>query len=299
VTEQPRRTRSARDDDSNRRPLVLAWLALVVFGRLYTVLLCDIPGRVFGLEDLCYTWLHDIPTYLWFEILVYGPLGWFALHQIKTDVFRSPAESGPVDSAHRRRELAATAAIAMWLYGVGIHAADLVEVLSREREGITEGAVYDLVYFLDEGLSHYVQFLSLFFALGLFVMFDRPGRTEGRALALFLGVSHGIERALGIIEGEKWFLGPAVLVWMSVAGWTRWRRCGRAAFGEFFFRYAVAFLVALPATQALYYARFGDFTPPSELADGPYAQLAAGAVALAVLATAALHGLDHRRRRGL
>lgn len=68
----------------------------------------------------------------------------------------------------RRVELVATAAIAMWLYGVGIHAADIIEVVSRERAQITDGTVYDVAYFLDEGLSHYVQFVSLFVVIGLF-----------------------------------------------------------------------------------------------------------------------------------
>jgi hypothetical protein len=277
----------------NRVPIA-AWFAIVVFGRLYTVLICDIPERVFGIDWLCHSWIRDIPSYLWVEIILYGPVVWFALHMVKTDVFREPSGGVTSRRVQRRVELVATTAVTMWLYGVGIHAADIIEVVSRERAQITDGTVYDVAYFLDEGLSHYVQFVSLFLVIGLFVIFDRTGRTEGRRLALLLGVAHGIERGLGIIEGEKWFLAPLVIVWMAAALAVRRRRLGPSAFEEFFFRYAVAFVVALPACQGAYYARFGEFVPPSQLEDGPYAQVAVGAVVLAMLATALLVVAERR-----
>jgi hypothetical protein len=170
-------------------------------------------------------------------------------------------------------------------------------VFVREKGAAAEGDLYDIAYFLDEGLSHYVQFLSLFFLIGWFVIFDRPGRNVHPAFAVFLGVAHGVERALGIIEGEKWFLGPAFAAWIATAAAVRARRVGAAAADDFFFRYAVAFVVTMPLCQILYYGRFGQFTAPSNLADGDYEQVAAGSVVVGVVVWLTLLALDRLRLR--
>jgi hypothetical protein len=280
------------------RTHAIAWFAVVVFARLYTAFLCDFLGRILGLEFICFTWIHGIPTYLWLEIIFYGPVMWLALTQVNADVFGDvPAEPGALRK-HRRTQFAATVAIAILIYGVGVHATDTISVLS-EREQETDGAVYDLVYFLDEGYSHFIQFFALFFVMGWFLIYDRRGRTAYPFLALFLGVVHGIERGVGIIEGEKWFLGPVLIVWMSFAGWLRWRSVGSAAPAEFFFRHAVAFCLTLPISLAVYYIWFDSFPPPSALSDSQLEQMAVGAVALTVVGTVVAAAFDWwwRKRR--
>ncbi len=284
------------------RTRAVFWFSVLVFARLYTAVLNDFLGSILGLEFIGYTWIHGIPTYLWVEIIFYGPVIWLALYQVNTDVFGDLPTDPEALKKHRRLQFIGTAAIALILYGIGIHVTDAIEVLSREREGITEGPVYDLVYFFDEGLSHYIQFFPLFFVMGWFLIFDRPGRTGAAYFALFLGVAHGVERAVGIIEGEKWFLGPAVMAWMGTAAWIRWRRVGSAAFDEFFFRHAIAFLLILPACQIAYYIWFDAFPPPSSLNDGELIQMAAGAIALTAVGTAVVIALDrwwHSRWPGL
>ncbi len=268
------------------------WFSIVVFARLYTAVLNDFLGRIVGWEFLGYTWINGIPTYLWIEIIFYGPVIWFSLHQVNTDVFGDVPTEAEALKKHRRLQLIGTVAIAIILYGIGVHVTDTLEVLSREREGITDGAVYDLIYFLDEGLSHYIQFFPLFFVMGWFLIYDRPGRTGSAYFALFLGVAHGVERAVGIIEGEKWFLGPAVMTWMAAAAWLRWRRVGSAAFQEFFFRHAIAFLLILPVCQIAYYLWFNAFPPPSALNDRELIQMAVGAVALTAVGTGVVIALD-------
>ncbi|MDA1349436.1 MAG: hypothetical protein O3A47_11335 [Chloroflexi bacterium] len=202
---------------------------------------------------------------------------------------------------HRRAKLTSTMAIAFVLYGVGVHVTDAIEVFSREHEGITDGSVYDLVYFLDEGLSHYFQFFPFFFVMGWFLIYDRPGRTAYPYLAIFFGVAHGVERTVGIIEGEKWFLGPAAFAWMAFAAWLRWRRVGPGAATEFFFKHAVAFCLTVPVTLTVYYTRFDSFPPPSGLSQGRLAEVWVGSVLVTVVCTAAVV-LDRwwsRRRAGL
>ena len=170
---------------------------------LFTAFLCDFLGRILGLEFISFTWIHGIPTYLWLEITLYGPVMWLALTQVNADVFGDVPTEPEALRRHHRLQFAATVAIAILLYGVGVHVTDTSEVLSREREHVTDGAVYELVYFLDEGFSHFIQFFALFFVMGWFLIYDRVGRTASPSIALFLGVVHGIERGVGIIEGEK------------------------------------------------------------------------------------------------
>ncbi len=185
------------------RTRAVFWFSVVVFARLYTAVLNDFLGSIVGWEFIGHTWINGIPTYLWVEIIFYGPVIWLALYNVNVDVFGDVPTEPEALKKHRRLQFIGTAAIAIIIYGIGIHVTDAIEVLSREREGITDGAVYDLVYFFDEGLSHYVQFFPLFFVMGWFLIFDRPGRTGSAYFALFLGAAHGVERAVGIIEGEK------------------------------------------------------------------------------------------------
>lgn len=128
---------------------------------------------------------------------------------------------------------------------------------------------------LDEGLL----------LIGWFALWDQPGRRTIPRLGLLLGVAHGVERSLGVVEGEKWYLGPAMAAWLLVAAWLRWRRVGTAAADELLVRYAVVVAVTVPVGQSLCFARFGAFTPPSSLSDGAYTQVAVGAVALTAVAT--------------
>ena len=92
------------------------------------------------------------------------------------------------------------------------------------------------------------------------------------------------------------------MTWMGAAAWLRWRRVGSAAFGEFFFRHALAFLLILPVCQIAYYLWFHSFPPPSGLSDAELAQMAVGAIALTAIGTAVVIALDrwwHTRRDAL
>ncbi len=280
----------------SQRDSTAFWLAIVVFGRLYTVLLCDVPDRLFGTDALCLTWIHGIPIHLWFELAVYGPLIWLALTRINGDVFSGPAPDEHELVQGRRRAFVGTAAAAMYLFGVGIHSMDLIEVARAEKGAYVDPDLFSATYFLDEGLSHYVQFVSLFFLLGWFVIFDRPRLGVRPSLAVFLGVAHGVERALGVIEGEKAYLGPVIIVWLAIAALVRGRRLGAAAAVEdFFFRYAVALVITLPLTQLLYWARFGAFTPESHLSRSSNTEVGIAAVLYTLVLWQLLRRIDLRR----
>jgi hypothetical protein len=273
-----------------RRRTTVGWFAVVVFAYYYKVVLCGFFGGVLGAESLGETTIRGISTNHWIEIIIYCPLLWLALHQVNQDVFAHAPSAPGLQRVHARRQLMGEFAIAIVIYGTGVHIANVIEIYSREQQGITGGDVYDLVYFLDEGMSHYLQFVPLFFAIGWFVVHDRP-RTGLPTVAVFLGVGHGVERAVGLIEGGKWFLGPPTLVWLGLAALARRRRLQRAgviAVDDFFFRYAISFCVTLPLAELAYLGRFGSFAQPSALDESRLRIVAYGAIVLTIVGTIVL-----------
>ncbi|MCP3933895.1 MAG: hypothetical protein GY708_00835 [Actinomycetia bacterium] len=261
------------------------WFAIVLFAYYYKALLCGLAAHTLGLVVVCEPLIWGISVNHWIEIIVYCPLMWLALRQVNVGVFGDTSlattDSRPTTRGDvRRHKLIGEAAIAIYLYGTGIHITNVIEIYSREEEGVTSGDVYDLIYFLDEGLSHYLQFIPLFFVLGWFVMHDRPGRTGSPTLALLFGVGHGVERAIGIIEGGKWFLGPPTVVWLTMCVVLRMCRRGPEARDEFFVRYAITFCVTLPLAQVAYWLRFGSFDQPSNLGASALAEMAVGGIIL-------------------
>ena len=269
----------------------IGWFGVVVFAYYYKAVLVGFAGGVLGIEWLGGTLIHGISTNHWIEIIVYCPLLWLALHQINENVFDVEFGSALDRRANARRRLIGDFAIALVIYGTGVHIANVIEIYSREQRGIEQGDVYNLVYFLDEGFSHYLQFVPLFFVIGWFVIHDRPRLEVYPTVALFLGAGHGVERAIGIIEGGKWFLGAPTVVWLGAAAWIRrcrLRRLGIDARDDFFFRYAFSFCVTLPIAQLAYFGRFGSFAQPSKLADSGAHLMAIGVIVLTVIGTCLL-----------
>lgn len=286
------------------RSHAIGWFAVVVFAYYYKAVLVGFAGGVLGMEWLGGTLIHGISTNHWIEIIIYCPLLWLALHQINENVFDVERGSALARRATARRRLIGDFAIALVIYGTGVHIANVIEIYSREQRGIEQGDVYNLVYFLDEGFSHYLQFVPLFFVIGWFVIHDRPRLDVYPTVALFLGAGHGVERAVGIIEGGKWFLGAPTVIWLGAAAWIRRRRLRRLGFDardDFFFRYALSFCVTLPIAQLAYLGHFGSFAQPSKLADSGARLTGVGVIVLTVIGTLALVASErwwnpHRRQ---
>jgi hypothetical protein len=270
------------------RRKAVGWFAVVVFAYYYKAVLCGFFGGVLGMQSLGGTMLHGISTNHWIEIVIYCPLLWLALHQVNAAVFAVNA-SDPVERrAVERRRLVGDFAIALVIYGTGVHIANVIEIYSREQRGIEQGAVYDLVYFIDEGMSHYIQFVPLFFAIGWFIIYDDPRSTRYPTVALFLGVGHGVERAIGLIEGGKWFLGAPTLVWIGAASSLRHRRLHQLGIDwrdDFFSRYAIAFCVTFPIAQVAYLGRYGSFAQPSTFDESRAVLMGVGVIAMTLVGT--------------
>jgi hypothetical protein len=234
------------------RTKVAVWFAVIVFAYYYKAVLFGFFGHVLGIDFLGSTWVRGISIDHWIEIVIYCPLLWLALHQVNADVFGDLPADPEESQVQRRRQLIGEFAIALVIYGTGVHIANAIEIFAREHQGIETGEIYDLVYFIDEGMSHYLQFVPLFFVIG-------------------------------------WFLGPPTVMWLALAAFVRWRRFRRVralALDDFLFRYAVAFCVTLPLAQLAYLIEFGSFAQPSGLGDSRLKIVAVGAVVLTVLGTA-------------
>jgi hypothetical protein len=283
----------------------IGWFAVVVFAYYYKAVLVGFVGGVLGYEALGGTLIRGISTNHWIEIIVYCPLLWLALHQINESVFDVERTTAGAWRANAHRRLIGEFSIALVIYGTGVHIANVIEIYSREQRGIEQGDVYNLVYFLDEGFSHYLQFVPLFFVIGWFVIHDGPRLGVYPTVALFLGAGHGVERAIGIIEGGKWFLGAPTVIWLGTAALIRRRRLHRLgidARDDFFFRYALSFCVTLPIAQVAYLGHFGSFAQPSKLADSGARLMGIGVIVLTVIGTCSLAASERwwnpRRRRG-
>jgi hypothetical protein len=279
------------------RTNVAGWFTVVVLAYYYKLVVFGFGAEVLGFSWLSTTGWAGIDLNHWIETLIYCPLVWFALHQINADVFGDPPLDPDARRRHRRRQSVGDVCNALFLYGTGIHIANVIELASRDETGASDHEVYDLVYFLDEGLSHYVQFIPLFAVLGWTVLHDRPGRLDCVGIGIFLGVAHGVERGVGIIEGGKWFLGAPAVAWLAVAVLARVHARGREAFSEFFVRYAVAFCITLPVAEVGYRLQVGSFAQPSSLGTRGAVGVIAAGVATTLLGTALALGAEHRLTR--
>jgi len=261
---------------------MVTWLAVVVFAYSYKLVLVELLPDALGYNGVSRTLIRGIDVNHWIEIIIYYPLVWLALHEVNENLFG-------VDRSHRR--LIGEFAIAMWVYGSGVHIANVLELYLREQRGIHQGEVYKLVYFFDEDFSHYLQLLPLFFLFGWFVINDRARIGVYPTIAILLGVGHGVERSFGTIEAGKWFLGVPLMVWLSFAAWARKRRLSQLAIDardDFFFRYALSFAITLPVAQLAYFGQFGSFRQPSNLGNSDDHLMAVGVVVLTLMGTGVL-----------
>ena len=266
-------------------PLVV-WFTATCLAYYYKPLMCGGVVDSLGAGGFCDASVRGISMNQWAEIVLYCPSMWLGLHLSKRDVFEGARVHRGERHSLQRQELAADLGIALLLYGYGLHVANVIEIHSRRDARITSGSVYDLTYFLDEDLSHYVIQLSLFFVLGWLIAYDRPDRVEGATVALLIGVAHGVERGVSFVESGKSFFVLPVLSWFVFAVVTRWRRHDRnwrRCSKDFFCRYTFSFCVMLPITVAWYRVAFDSFTQPSRLLPPQVPVLGFGMVALTVL----------------
>ena len=263
----------------------LKWLLLFVCTAYhYKVIFCGLFGKVMGYTWICNTMIHGVTTNHWFEQLVYVPLLWYVLYRIIVVVFG--AHQGEVlgESVQTKKMLAIFFAT-MYVYGLGIHFANTIEIYSRVHLDISSGPLYDQIYWVDEVLSHWIQFFFYFLLFGWLIIYDRLDRKDGNFMAVFLGLLHGLDRAIGVIEGDHANIAMLFVVWILIACLIRWKRhhynFGRV-WKDFFFRHGLTFGLSMPIALFIYSLLFQGFVQPSNMGNDAWKVVVFGGVFILV-----------------
>jgi hypothetical protein len=274
------------------------WLIYVLFAYHYKVIFCGLFGQLLGQKWICHTLVHGVTTNHWFEQLVYVPFLWLAYYKIIQIVF-GPADDEVLGPKVKRLKLVAHFLLAMYIYGIGIHFANTIEIYSRKHLGIDSGPLYEQIWWVDEQLSHWIQFFFYFLFFAWIIVYDRLDRTRGSYLAVYTGIFHGLERALGVIEGDNpntaFVYGALILGACAI----RWRRHGMdfsRAWVDFFFRHGLSFSISLPLVILVYPLVFGGLVQPSSMGDKSW-QAVAFAVVFSVATFCLTLLLDYLIRR--
>ena len=245
------------------------WLIYVCFAYHYKVIICGLFGKVLGYDWLCHTMIHGVTSNHWFEQLIYAPILWYALYRIIVIIF-GPLEGEVLSKKVRRQKTIAFFLLAMYIYGIGIHFTNTIEIYSRTQLGITSGPLYDQVYWVDEQLSHWIQFFFFFTLFAWIIVHDRLDRVHGGYIAVFTGLLHGLERAIGVIEGDSPYIAlvlGAVILIACVIRWQRHDRNFSRVWKDFFFRHGLSFGLSMPVALYVYPLVFGGFVQPSAMGD--------------------------------
>jgi hypothetical protein len=160
------------------------------------------------------------------------------------------------------------AGIATFLYGHAMHVTGnaintFITEVHHYRNLIPDDS-YELIYFLDENLSHYIIFIALFALLIIWCVAET--RMESTRLlwpATALGVVEGIVQTIAMIEGSKPFL-PFIIGTMMIVC-LLWVGKKRGGINTPICRYALATAIGLLFAPLIYLVVVGSLTEPSEL----------------------------------
>ncbi|MBW6481424.1 MAG: hypothetical protein K0B10_00035 [Vicingaceae bacterium] len=258
---------STTSTQASENKTLVGWLIYICFAYHYKVVFCGFIGKILGFEWICFTTIHGVTTNHWFEQLVYAPILWYALYKVTVIVF-GPSENEILGKRVRNLKTIALFMLAMYIYGIGIHFTNTIEIYSREELGITSGALYEQVYWVDEQLSHWIQFSFFFMLFAWFIVFDRLDRTHAGKIAIFTGMLHGLERSIGVIEGDSPYISLVLGGLILLACLFRWKKHNwefKRVWKDFFFRHGLFFGLSMPISLYFYQLIFGGFVQPSTM----------------------------------
>ena len=242
-------------------------LIILSVGYQYKLLLCGIMGLNFGFEWICYSMIHGISSNHWIEHIIYVPIMWITLNKLNEIVF-GPGENEVISKSLRHKKWIGLFLCAIYIYGQGIHMINTVEIWASKHNNLNSGPVYEQIWWLDEQVSHWVQFFSFFLLIGWFIAHDRLDRTQASLLAIITGIIHGIDRGVGVIEGDNPILAFVLVAPILLACLYRWSRHDfnfKRAWKDFFFRHGCVFAFTVPLSVGCYPFVFGGFVQPSEM----------------------------------
>ena len=166
----------------------------------------------------------------------------------------------------------------MFIYGQGIHVTgNAINTYATEVNDYKDQMpkdLYDLIFFLDERLSHLILFVAVTGLIGCWYVWDQlalapPLMPRPLLILIPMGVLYGVTKAYAVIEARMvWIIFPIVLVLMGMWLWY-WRRSRQSliAYGRhrpFTTFVAVLVFVAI-AGMVIWWLYWGGFPQPSEV----------------------------------
>jgi hypothetical protein len=167
------------------------------------------------------------------------------------------------------QEIAFMILAALWVEGQGMHLAansidNLIEGLARQQViDILGTEIYQLTYFLDEHLSHYLWHIGVM-GLAALLMYMDWKRTEGIATqwwaAILAGLIYGFTLFCIFLEGQTVALGLPFILVVTLLGLFWWRRqmAHKPVLAFFFLSCLVATVFFIG--WGLYWGGFPQFT---------------------------------------
>lgn len=131
---------------------------------------------------------------------------------------------------------------------------------------------YELIYFFDELLGHYLFFTGILGTFGVWILADQRSQIaswQDYAAGGLLGVSY----AIAIIESSQAWFGFVLSTWLLLCACYQSKcgtKCSLRKFHQhmadsYWFRFGVVTAVMILLGEILYYFTFGSFIQPSQL----------------------------------
>ncbi|MFK8008435.1 MAG: hypothetical protein AB8H03_18905 [Saprospiraceae bacterium] len=216
--------------------------------------------------------IHGVTSNHWFEQLVYIPILWYVLYRMIIVVF-GPHQREVLAKSVQTKKVIALFFITMYIYATGIHFTNTLEIYSRVNLGIDSGPLYEQIFWIDEVLSHWIQFFFYFLFFAWLIVFDRLDRIDGNYIAIFTGLLQGLDRAIGVIEGDNPYSALVFGLWILIACIIRWNNHKRdfaRVWKDFFFRHGLTFGISMPVGILSYHLIFNGFVQPSSMMDSAW-----------------------------
>ena len=166
----------------------------------------------------------------------------------------------------------------LFLYGHAMHATgNAINTYATEVNDYKDQIpkdLYDLIFFLDERLSHLVLFVAVTGLIGCWFVWDQfalapPLMPRLPLILIPMGLLYGVTKAYAVIEARMvWIIFPIVLVLLGMWLWY-WRRSRRSLIryaGHRPFTTFVAVMVFVAVTgMVIWWLYWGGFPQPSEV----------------------------------
>ncbi len=172
----------------------------------------------------------------------------------------------------RKLYLVSLGLMGLALYGHAMHlVGNAINTYSTEIHhylGQIPPDTYEMIYFFDEDLGHWLLYTGLFGSLGVWMIADQQAKTLAWFDWLPGGVL-GLSYAISLIESSQAWMGVAAAVWLvACALWNAGqagKKLGEQLMQLPWARFGVTAAGMLILGQLLYLAIFGSFVQPSQL----------------------------------